>query len=155
MGLEAWVRCSCIREGKATPHPLPQLLRFDESGEPTLDGNAMPSDEQWEAHDVWAETACLHRGALVSKSLGNIGHIGRISSVIARLPGEKYSIILNAVVYSGSHTGDWIDAHDAPLLLEEARNLRNDTADAALIDFADGLIELTEASIRTGNPVQF
>ena len=34
MSLDAFVRCTCIRDGKAKPHPLPDRLTFDESGEP-------------------------------------------------------------------------------------------------------------------------
>ena len=51
MSLDAFVRCTCIREGKAKPHPFPDRLTFDESGEPTLTGD--PSEEEWEAHDQW------------------------------------------------------------------------------------------------------
>ena len=31
MALDAFVRCTCIREGKAKPHPFPDRLTFDES----------------------------------------------------------------------------------------------------------------------------
>jgi hypothetical protein len=49
MALDGGVRCTCIRDGKAKPHPFPDRLTFDESGEPLLTGD--PSDDEWEAHD--------------------------------------------------------------------------------------------------------
>ncbi|MGB6814370.1 MAG: hypothetical protein WBE23_15815 [Candidatus Sulfotelmatobacter sp.] len=51
MALDAFVRCTCIRDGKAKPHPFPDRLTFDERNEPMLTGD--PTDDEWEAHDQW------------------------------------------------------------------------------------------------------
>ena len=53
MGLNAWVCCNCIREGTALPHPFPELLVFDKTGEPTLKSESEISLEQWLRHDEW------------------------------------------------------------------------------------------------------
>jgi len=64
MALDGFVRCTCIRDGKAKPHPFPDRLVFDESGEPILSGD--PSEEEWEAHDKWLGESCEHEGFLLS-----------------------------------------------------------------------------------------
>jgi len=41
MSLDAYVRCTCIREGKVKKaHPLPGRLVWDESNAPALSGDA-------------------------------------------------------------------------------------------------------------------
>ena len=44
MSLDGFVRCTCIRDGKAKPHPFPDRLIVDKSGEPTLTGD--PSEQE-------------------------------------------------------------------------------------------------------------
>jgi hypothetical protein len=39
MGLDAFVRCTCVRDGKAKAHPFPPRLAGDVTGEPTLIAN--------------------------------------------------------------------------------------------------------------------
>jgi hypothetical protein len=39
MGLDASVHCNCVKEGKARPHPFPELWAFDETGGPILKGS--------------------------------------------------------------------------------------------------------------------
>ena len=60
MALDAFVRCTCIRDGKAKPHPFPDRLAFDERGEPMLTGD--PTEDEWEAHDRWLAESCEHEG---------------------------------------------------------------------------------------------
>lgn len=60
MGLDAWVYCNCIKEGKALPHPFPELLVFDETGEPTLQSEGEISLELWLTHDKWYRNSCPH-----------------------------------------------------------------------------------------------
>src|SRR3954466_5875029 len=73
MSLDAYVRCSCIRDGKASPHPSPDRFTWDESGAPSLTGD--PTEEEWEAHDQWVQQSCEHEGYLVSEPLGNITRV--------------------------------------------------------------------------------
>ena len=53
MGLDAWVHCNCIKERKASPHPFPELLAFDETGEPTLKGDGDINLKLLSRHDKW------------------------------------------------------------------------------------------------------
>jgi hypothetical protein len=74
MSLDGFVGCTCIRDGKAKPHPFPDRPIFDESGEPTLTGD--PSEQEWEAHDQWRGESCEHEGYVLSLFLGNITPVG-------------------------------------------------------------------------------
>ncbi|MGA8438322.1 MAG: hypothetical protein WB762_19430 [Candidatus Sulfotelmatobacter sp.] len=122
MSLDAFVRCTCIRDGKAKPHPqpLPDRLPFDESGEPTL--TADPTQEEWEAHDQWIGESCEHEGYLLSVFLGNITRVGNLRSFPRGLqgsPGPKFPTLPEKVLCHGAHTGDWGFSKDAAKLLNE------------------------------------
>lgn len=47
IGLNAWVHCTCIKEGTAPPDPFPELLVFDQTGEPTLKGEREIREYEW------------------------------------------------------------------------------------------------------------
>jgi hypothetical protein len=53
------------------------------------------------------------------------------------------------------HSGDWIDAQVVPQLLHEARKLQGSTKDSLILQFANDLTELAEASMAAGNPIVF
>jgi hypothetical protein len=72
MGLNAWVCCNCIKEGKAPPHPFPELLAFDETGEPTLKSDGDINLKLWLKHDKWYRVSCPHSGYPLDKRLGKI-----------------------------------------------------------------------------------
>ncbi len=158
MSLDAFVRCTCIREGKAKPHPLPARLIFDESGEPTLTGD--PSEEEWEAHDQWMGESCEHEGCLLSVFLGNITKLGNLRSFLRGLqgsPGPRFPILLEKVLYDGTHTGDWISSKEAAKLLKEVSLVLHSSdilADSEK-EFFTNMKLLCEASIATGNPIMF
>ncbi len=158
MSLDAFVRCTCIREGKAKPHPLPDRLTFGESGEPTLTGD--PTEEEWDAHDRWMGDSCEHEGYLLSVFLGNITRIGKLRSFLRALqgnPGPKFPILLEKVVYDGTHSGDWISSQDAVDLLKEVNTVLHSSdilADSEK-EFFTNMKLLSEASIATGNPIMF
>jgi hypothetical protein len=156
MGLDAWVRCDCINRGAALAHPFPELLRFDETGEPTLDTSiGQPPLEKWLKHDEWLRHACPHGDRLIERRLGNAALIWKVRESLASISEGGFPLIRERVIYSDSHSGDWIPAADSRRLLEEARRLRVDTSDPLIVQFATDLIELAQASIATGNPIVF
>jgi hypothetical protein len=158
MALDAFVRCTCIRDGKAKPHPLPERLTFDESGEPTLSGD--PTEEEWEAHDQWLSESCEHEGCLLSLFLGNITRVGNLRGFLRGLqgnPGPKFPILLEDVLYDGTHTGDWIVSKEAAKLLKEVETVLHSSdilADSEK-EFFNNMKLLCEASVATGNPIMF
>jgi hypothetical protein len=158
MALDAFVRCTCIREGKAKPHPFPDRLTFDESGEPMLSGD--PTEEEWEAHDKWMGESCEHEGCLLAMFLGNITRVGNLRSFLRALqgnPGPKFPLLLEEVLYDGTHTGDWIPAKQSPALLKEVNTVLHsiDILSDSEKEFFNNMKELCEASIATGNPIMF
>ncbi|HUO13592.1 MAG TPA: hypothetical protein VMX38_01300 [Verrucomicrobiae bacterium] len=158
MALDACVRCRCIQDGKAKPHPFPAMLSFDESGEPFLEGD--PTEEQWEAHDEWVAESCEHGGYLVAEALGNITKISRLREFLEHLqgtPGPRFPLLLESVVYNGTHTGDWVSANQSVQLLKEVNVVlqSSDILTASEREFFQTIKRLCEASIETGNPIMF
>lgn len=155
MGLNASVRCNCIKEGKARPHPFPELLAFDETGEPTLKSDCDINLKLWLKHDKWYRDSCPHSGYLVEKGLGNIASVAYLRGFLEDNSPNSFPLLLGRVVYSGTHCGDCIAASDVPQLLAETRRLQGLTSDPLILQFTNDVIELAEASIATGNPIVF
>jgi hypothetical protein len=155
MGLDASVHCNCVKEGKAPPHPFPELLAFDETGEPTLKSDADISLKLWSKHDKWYRDSCPHSGHLVEKHLGNISLVACVRGFLEDNSRNSFPLLLERVVYSGTHSGDWVAASEVPQLLTETRRLQGSTSDPVIIQFTNDVIELAEASIATGNPIVF
>jgi hypothetical protein len=159
MSLDAYVRCTCIRDRKVKkPHPLPDRLMFDESGAPSLSGD--PDDEEWAAHDRWVQESCEHQGFLVSEFLGNITRVKNVRDFLKGLqgePGPKFSVLLKKVVYDGTHTGDWLPIKQTPALLKEVDLVlgSKDILTPGEKEFFESMKRLCEASVATGNPIGF
>ena len=155
MGLDASVHCNCIKEGKARPHPFPELLVFDETGEPTLKSDGHINLKLWLKHDKWYRDSCPHSGYLVKKPLGNMASVAYIRGFLENHSPNSFPLLLERVVYSGTHSGDWVAASDVPQLLTETRKLQGSTSDALILQFTNDVVELAQASIATGNPIVF
>ena len=155
MGLDASVHCNCIKEGKARPHPFPELLACDETGEPTLRGDSGINLKLWLKHDEWYRDSCPHGGYLAQKHLGNMASVAYVRGFLENHSPGSFPLLLERVVYSGVHSGDCVAAGDVPLLLSEARRVQGLTSDPLILQFTNDLVELAEASIATGNPIVF
>jgi hypothetical protein len=155
MGLNAWVRCNCIKDGNTPPHPFPELLAFDQTGEPILKGDGDIDLKLWLKHDKWYRDSCPHSGSLVQKRLGNIAAIAYVREFLENNSSHSFPLLLERVVYSGTHCGDWVAASDVPQLLAETRRLQSLTDDPVILQFTNDVVELAEASIATGNPIVF
>jgi hypothetical protein len=158
MSLDAYVRCTCIRDGKAKPHPLPGRLMWDESNAPSLSGD--PTEKEWELHDRWVQESCEHEGFLVSEFLGNITRAQHLRDFLRGLqgkPGPRFPILLKKVVYDGTHTGDWIPVEETQALLQEVETVlaSKDILTPGENEFFESMKRLCEASIATGNPIVF
>ena len=158
MSLDGYVRCTCIRDGKAKPHPFPKRFMWDESGAPSLKGD--PTEKEWEAHDRWIQRSCEHHGFLVSEFLGNITRAKNVHEFLRGLqgtPGPKFPILLKKVVYDGTHTGDWIPVKQSPALMREVDLVlaSRDILTQGEKEFFEAMKRLCEASIATGNPIVF
>ena len=158
MALDAYVRCRCIQDGLAKPHPYPARLALDESGAAYLTGD--PSDEELDAHDRWFAASCEHGGYLLSAFLGNITKIAHLRDFLKGLqgkPGPRFRILLEEVIYDGTHTGDWLPTSESSALLREVETVlqSSDILTDSEKEFFMSMKQLCEASIRTGNPIMF
>ena len=133
----------------------PDLLAFEGTGEPILQSESEITLDQWLLHDSWFDNSCPHSGYLIERRLGNISMVSSVRKFIQMNSASDFPVLSERVVYSGTPCGDWIAAVDAPLLLNEARKLDSLTSDPLIHEFANSLIELAEASIETGNPIEF
>jgi hypothetical protein len=161
LSLDAYVRCRCVQEGRAKPHPFPNLLIVDPLEGPQLREEA--TDEQWEKHDKWLAKACEHEGFAAEEFLGNVWLIQKIRNCLGKLQkasGRKFPMLLDKVVYDGTHTGDVIEALDVPNLLTEveaAEKLASRCGEHAprLGEFLKKMHRLGMASLAARNPIQF
>ena len=158
MSLDAHVRCTCVKEGRAKPYPTPARLILDETGAPSLKGEF--SEDEYEALDRWVQESCEHGGFLVSESLGNITLAKHVREFLRGLqgdPGPHFPILLEKVVYDGTHTGDWIPSKEAPKLLKEVDLVlhSSDILSPAEKEFFLAMRRLCEASIASSNPIVF
>jgi hypothetical protein len=114
MGLDAHVRCRCIQDGLAKPHPFLKRLTLDEAIEPVLGEDS--SLEDWRLHDHWFAESCEHGGYSALERLGNISLIKHIREFVRHLqsgPAPRFPILLESVIYDGTHTGDWLTSSQA------------------------------------------
>jgi hypothetical protein len=155
MALNASVHCNCIKQGKAPPHPFAGLLAFDETGEPILKKEGEISQDLWIAHDNWHRNSCAHSGYLVERRLGNMSLVAYVRDFLQSNSPNDFPLLLERVVYSGTHSGDWITASGAPQLLTETRILQGLTSDPLILEFANDMAALAEASLATSNPIVF
>jgi len=72
-------------------------------------------------------------------------------------PGPRFPILLEKVLYDGTHTGDWLSSKVAAKLLKEVDTVLHSSdilADSEK-EFFTHMKQLCEASIATGNPIMF
>ncbi len=130
-------------------------MAFDETGEPILKGDGDIDSKLWLRHDEWYRNSCPHSGCLVKKRFGNIAALAYVRTFLENNSPQSFPLILERVAYSGAHSGDWVAASDVPQLLTESRRLQVSTDDQLILQFANDVVELAEASIATGNPIAF
>ena len=158
MGLDAHVRCRCIQDGLAKPHPFQSKLILDETLEPVLGEEA--SEEQWAMLDRWFADSCEHNGYLCCERLGNVSLIAHIREFVRHLqssPAPRFAILLESVIYDGTHCGDWLTSSKAKQLLDEVNVVlqSSDILSEPERDFFESGRRLCQASIQTGNPIVF
>jgi len=169
MGLDARVRCNCIKEGKTAPFPFPGRLAFDKCGDPfLLSQNEVAAEAMLESEDMselhvfdqWEyNLGCGHDdGLLAAARIGNmalVAHIRGWINACADATKQAFPALLEKVVYSGTHCGDCIDSAQAGVLLRELETLAPLAQDELHREFVDTMTKLCEASIASGNPIVF
>lgn len=159
MGLDACVYCNCFETGKLRQQPpLPDRVFVMDDG--SLDYRC-DDLEQTMLFDRWLlEEACEHRnGWLLLHHLGNMSLIAFVRDQLHR-QAERFPILLEKVVYSGIHGGDWLAFGEVVQLEKEVSQLQtfvvDDPKEQHWIDeFRDKLVELIDAAKSVRKPISF
>ena len=162
MGLDATVKCNCYRDGKVNnPPPYPELVKMDTDGSVYI---STDDDKKYFEFEKWKKTACEHEDmVLIHCRLGNISTIANAKSEIesiANNKGRSFSILLNKVVYSGSHAGDHLEIPDIKTLKSELIYLiaefeKENHFDQLTMRVLNDLFNLCEKAMTVENPIAF
>jgi len=156
MGLDALVYCDCHELGRMRSAP-PTPAKVDDTG--ALVPSAQNSQEV-AAFDRWRADACEHPGGIaVREHLGNVATIAALHEALGRQP-KAFPILVERVLYSGSHTGDHLAlALLSGLGLELARLADVPDMDAqeqqGLLQFRERLGTIVRVAREVGKPIVF
>lgn len=159
MGLDARVYCNCFERGRLRTPPRADFdVYVDEQG--SLECRNSDPDTQCE-FDAWrANHACEHESVtLLHHRIGNISLVGLLRAELNRQPDE-FPIILNKVVYSGSHCCDFLTVDQVRVLRNELPALKlfrcsNTHAQALMDDFYVQISELVQCALDVNKPIVF
>ncbi len=161
MGLDASVNCSCFRKGiVASTPPHSSKVYIDDEGFVNLRSDDL--DELTE-FDSWRINACKHDDMCAVHHY--IGNSARISGLLRELDSlveeESIPIIMEKVLYSPGHAGDYLTTEDMYLLQSEIEWLslkaekRNYKGLERCMVFIKQMTELIGAAILHSNPIGF
>jgi len=159
MGLDATVYCNCFEEGRLRTPPLSEWKVYVcEDG--CLNSGAKDIKLQM-AFDAWyLEKACEHEnGILVHHRIGNISLIAFLRKILAsRAP--DFPIILEKILYSGTHCGDFIEPEYFDELEKEINKLSlfaatDQETKKALEKIQIQLSQLLQAASSVHKPIVF
>jgi hypothetical protein len=86
--------------------------------------------------------------------LGNITEISYLRDEVLRLGAPTWQLC-SKVLYSGSHSVDFIAVNELPSLLQEIVSLQTSEPSKELRDFLDEMEGLIRVAMREGNPIVF
>lgn len=169
MGLDAFVYCDCVEKGRlAISHPLPDLLFIDETGYPNISSD---KSRDIALHDAWeAKHPCPHeRFRLLKHRLGNVWLVELIREALRQIsanPLSDFPTLWSKVIYSETHTGDFLRNQDVLRLSEELVQLNRALSKkeqysslkekmSFLKEFVAKLEELIQASLAVRKPIAF
>ena len=127
MGLEAWVSCDCVEKNRLKkPHRYPNQLHIGKNGSPEIRSvDPVMLDE----HDAWMQLPpCRHDEMTVESSyLGNMGFVAGVRNTLASFSSllPACPILLGKVLYSGTHTGDFLTVKQVESLAKELEQLKS------------------------------
>lgn len=158
MALDGFVYCDCYEKGNLRSNPPNGVnVVVTETGEISCE----TSDEDlWLKFSAWKRAkACLHTGMiLVHLRLGKVAAIDALRAELQK-EARDFPILLQNVVYSGTHTCDWIPVSKLPALAEEVKRLKPEAVSPGAADsvrlFKIKMAELIIAAQHVGKPICF
>jgi len=159
MTLDAAVYCDCFAKGliKESPSTLWQLT-YAPDGSLTCDSEDLETLLAFDAW--WLDRACEHKGGVVVHHyLGNIALINCLREEL-KTDVKRYPLLLERVLYSGTHAGDYIPVELLESLSEEVKRLvlhecREKKNAAYVHHFQEQMMELLQAAMRLQKPISF
>ncbi len=159
MGLDAFVFCDCFEKVRLREQPpCPELVYIRENGR--LDCKS-DDPKVLEEFDLWIQDrACEHEeGILTGYYIGNAGLVSQLWDELAYGP-SKFPILLNKVLYSGTHCGDFLEKDDILGLKAELKRLSKfQCTDSELQEnmqtFQQQMSNLVDCAILIGKPIAF
>jgi hypothetical protein len=123
MALDAFVYCDCFEKDNLRCNPpggLQPILA--PNGDITCDA---PTDRDWFAFATWKQDkACLHPGMLLKHfRLGTAYQIDQLRAQLQNKERSRFPILLTKILYSGTHTCDWLPLDLLPQLTLELKSL--------------------------------
>ena len=82
----------------------------------------------WLKHDKWYRDRVLTRDTWLRSAWGNIASVAYVRAFVEENSPTSFPL-LERVVYSGTHSGDWVAVSEAAQLLTETRRLQDLTSD--------------------------
>lgn len=158
MGLDATVYCDCYERGLTKePPPCSRIVVADDGSIQCESGDlqTLLAFDEWISH-----RACDHPGAiLLQHRIGNLAQVGLLRSELEHDP-STFPILLGKVLYSGSHTGDYLTLGETAALYVELGRLASlvclAPSDQRYVQsFRQQMIELVETATRVRKPISF
>jgi hypothetical protein len=135
------------------------LVYVNSHGQVCLKWDAPGADQN--AFYDWLKNACDHAPMveLVWHRLGNVARIGFVRSLLSA-SAEQFPVLLNRVVYDGTHAGDSLGIGDVQQLLAEVDHLRrvhaqDHSGEEIIREVERQIMELVEAAQRLRKPIVF
>jgi hypothetical protein len=163
MGLDGFVFCDCTeRERLKIPHPYPELLFIDRNGAPEIRSDDPAIVQE---HDDWIEmNPCQHEAVtLEAECLGNASQIRWCRGILKRnqTAGSRYPVLLEKVLFSGTHTGDFLRTRQVIDLAQELKLVRKNLKALpaedrpTILELIQSLEKLAKASLKIKKPLAF
>lgn len=136
MGLDAYVCCTCYRDGMTREPPIPRdHIVIDGTGLPETVWDRLPhatlsvaQKEESERLYAWTDTACEHEFMeLASERIGNIAGVAWIRSLASVLDGDRYKHVAPILTGLSGIMDDILPAEEARAALPELDTLMHES----------------------------
>jgi hypothetical protein len=158
MALDAFVYCDCFEtHNLRCDPPVGLVLKPEPSGDLACDAT---DEERWSAFVDWKRNrACFHYGMILLRH--RLGTPEQIEDLRGELQAQaaSFPVLLNHVLYSGTHTCDWVPFELLGPLSSEVKHLAPEKCRPAVSDALQLLkirmAELIIAAQHTKKPICF
>jgi hypothetical protein len=157
MGLDAAVYCNCYEAGRlrTPPPPSASVSVWEDGSLYCINKEALKEFDEWLENDD-----CEHEGGIaLAHYLGNTTRTGLVREELRKFAND-FPMILDKVIGSGIHCGDYIRLDEIESLREEVDHLgaihsAETRREQVLCYFEEQMNELIACSLQMKKPVAF